>query len=264
MNRDVLGTFGWSSIYNIWDLTFFTELGRNFGQIYNTGAGGNGKNISHKGYMLAGKVAWNPHAWFYPSFQVFYMSGNKISGEHVTTGNTNDRQVDRDYSPGDSLANTNLDDSIAEPLLGLPMVAAGGFNSLMFGIGRPNGASGGGHVKSNLVAYNLNTSFSLIPKLLLIVDLWHMTILNPGYRLRDGQADRLDEDYGREIDVIASYPLKDYLKLGLLSGIFFPGDYHEDHVGRTDGDILEFAPITNRDDSASNAYVVQLGVQLSF
>ncbi|MBI2027950.1 MAG: hypothetical protein HYS98_09155 [Deltaproteobacteria bacterium] len=279
VDKDQLGNAGLSLMFSNWHGNIMLDAARNFGYIYNTNsasnAGGQGKpRIDHEGYMGAASVTWNAHTVVLPTFKFMYFSGGGTTSTDVDAGNTNFQTRNESYSIV-SPANTFLSTSTAEELLGLGY-ASGGMHTLWYGISRPNWNVGGADTKSNLAATTLNLNFSIHDDLIFMLDYWYMYILKPGYRRARQASGTLEtvknsHDHGSFVDLTLIYKWSDHLRLGFLGNLFLPGKYHDQHRNidtitgtRQDGDVLEFAPVTNNRGDAKNAWVGQAYFTYSF
>ncbi|OGQ61045.1 MAG: hypothetical protein A3G92_01900 [Deltaproteobacteria bacterium RIFCSPLOWO2_12_FULL_38_8] len=265
VKKEFVGNVGGSWVQYLGkDWTLFLEGAKNFGEISNTGTGGGGGNVEHEGWMTAVKLAFTPPVWIQPSFKLFYFSGNDVSMDDVSTGNTNSIGTNKGYIGGYSLGNENLADTINTPISGgFPMLSMAGLHGVMKGVLRPNSFADP-TAKENLLLTQASFNFSLAKDLTFILDFFDMWAPNPGYgQFATSDYQKLSGHLGTEANLILGYPIWGNLKATMLSAYFLPGRYYYENNNRIDTDPLSFSPKVGSENPDA-AYSTEVSLKWTF
>ncbi len=264
-DRDVIGNVGGSFIHKLGkDFVVYLEAARNFGKISNLGAGGNGGDIEHEGFMYGAKLAYHPATWIQPTAKFLYFSGNNTTIANMNAGNTNSLTKSKGYEGGYSLGNENLADTVNTVISGgFPLLSMAGLHGVMKGVGRP-GSFNDPTGKENLMLAHLSLNLSLVDKLTWIVDYFDLWAVNAGFGQfgNPGNVTELEPHLGDEFNLILSYPVCKNINVTSLSAYYIPGAYYE-KTGRTDNNAVVFSPIVG-DGTPDNAYSSEIAVKWWF
>jgi hypothetical protein len=232
------------------------EAARNMGEA--KGLDGT-RDIKHQGYLLVGDASYDLGS-FKPKTKLVVASGNKFDET-----NYNEISLSSDKNKAFSVfspLNTNLTDTHYQKQFG-PYVAMAGGYAVNFGVARP-GTFSDPFLFENIIAATLGFDYTPYDKIYLGMDYWHLRSKEAGYGLgANGNPQRFSKDLGHEIDLFASYQVTPSMKISLLTGYFFPGDYYKEV--RTDTSATNvFAPTPRRDGNASPAFQVELGFDFTY
>lgn len=255
VKEENLFTAGTYVVLNIDRLSLGFEGARNFGKAESVTD--TRDDVEHRGYLIIADASYDLGS-FKPKCKFFLASGNEINESNNTfsiTSDTND--AFSVFSP----LNVNLTDSHYQKQFG-PYVAMAGGYAVNFGVARP-GTFGDPFLFENIVAYTVGFDYTPMDKVYVGVDYWYLHSKEPGHGLDSaGRAEKFSRDLGQEIDIFASYQLTPNIKLSLLGGYFFPGDYYK--VGRMAGESNAYSPTPRRDGDADGAYQLELGMDVTF
>ncbi len=257
-DRDLLGTVGLAWDFEMDSFYVSAEAARNFGKAESDDPAFD--NVRHEGYCFYAETGCN-FGRFDPRTRFFLASGNKVTTEMVDEGDelyrgTKNRAFSV-YSP----LNTNLADSLAEPIIMLPMVAMGTGWGLNYGISRPT-TFGDPSLLENIILFNLGFDYELTDKLSFTFDWWKLMSQEKGIGIFDGVTKRLSSDLGNEIDLSLCWTLNDNVEISLAGGYFFPGEYYSEMRDDVDGSI--FTPFVRGDGNPKGAYQAELSLTLTF
>jgi hypothetical protein len=255
--RDFLGTVGIA-----WDVewrkfAFNLEAARNFGESHS--ADHSIKDVEHKGYMFYGETSYTAQP-LKPHTRFLYASGNTVTREMVTNGDTKLASGSNRAFSVFSPLNTNLSDSIYPSFGNVPLVAMGNGYGLNYGVNRPTTVEDPRAIE-NLILVNLGTDLALTDRVSVAFDWWYLNSPEPGFGTLNGETRRLSHDLGHELDLSCEVTLNDHLALSLASGYFFPGDYYGEL--RDDGGT-PFSPFIRGDGKPDRAYQIELSLAVQF
>ncbi len=242
---------------NFGKLSVGVEGARNFGEA--KAVTSNKPDIEHKGYLWVGDANYNLGS-FKPKMKVIAASGNEFdeSNFNETKLSSNENNAFSVFSP----LNTNLTDTHYQKQFG-PYVAMAGGYAVNFGVSRP-GTYGDPFIFENLVAWTFGFDFTPVDKVYWGMDWWFLKTMESAYGLdQNGRVKEFSKDLGQELDLFASYQLTENIKLSVLGGYFFPGNYYSEKRTDTAANNV-FAPTPRRDGKADDAYQLELGVDITF
>lgn len=243
---------------NIDKLHLGLEGAKNFGSAKSIEKGSD-DNINHTGYLLVGDVSYDMGS-FKPKAKGFIASGNKLEAHeyNVTEIPGNQNRAFSVFSP----LNKNLTDTHYQKQFG-PYVAMAGGYAVNFGVKRP-GTFGDPFMFENLVAGTVGFDYTPVDKAYIGIDYWVLRCKENAYGLDEwGDIRTLPKDLGSEIDFFVSYQLKENVKLSLLGGYFFPGEYYTQKRSDTATTNI-FAPTPRRNGEADVAYQLEFGLDITF
>jgi len=255
---DILGTVGIS-----WDFTFdkleiSAEWARNFGQANASQEGFD--NVVHQGYAVYADASYS-FGSFVPYSRFIFASGNKLTTDMITNGDTlypgTKNNAFSVYSP----FNSYLADSIYPSIPTVPLVAMGNGYGMNYGVRRA-GTFGDPAQIENLVLVDVGFEHSFSDKAVLAFDWWYIANVQKGIGMYNNVPKVISPELGNEIDLYFDYNATKNITLRLGSGIFFPGAAFREERTDTGGSL--FTPFVRGDGKADPAYQVELSMEITF
>lgn len=257
-NDDILGTVGIAWDFELDRFSFGVEWARNFGRANSSEA--DFPDVEHRGYAVYADAKYE-FGNFVPHSYVIYTSGNKLTTDMITNGDTvypgSKNNAFSVYSP----MNGYLADSIYPGMATMPLVATGNGWGINYGVRRPT-TFGDPGLMENLTLFGLGFDHVLMPKATLTCDWWYLSNPQKGIGLYNGIPKVISTDIGNEVDVYFSYDINKSLKINVLSGIFFPGAAYREERTDTGGSL--FTPFVRGDGKADPAYQFEINMEMSF
>lgn len=256
---DVLGTAGISVDFTLGDFEASVEWARNFGHANSSDPVF--PEVEHMGYAVYADASYT-FGDFVPRSRFIYGSGNKLTTDMITNGDTqypgSKNNAFSVYSP----FNAFLADSIYPGILTLPIVAMGNGNAMNYGVRRA-GTFGDPAQIENLTLVDVGFDYMFRDgKTTVSFDWWYIANSEKGIGMYNNVPKVISPDLGNEVDLNLRHLLTKQVKLNFLGGVFFPGAAYREE--RTDINGSLFTPFVRGDGKADPAYQLEMGVEIIF
>lgn len=255
---DILGTVGISGDFKFGALEVSAEWARNFGQANASQEGFS--NVVHQGYAVYADVKYSIDT-FVPYSRFIFASGNKLTTDMITNGDTlypgNKNNAFSVYSP----FNTYLADSIYPGIATVPLLAMGNGYGMNYGVRRTGTFNDPAQIE-NLVLVNFGFEYGFMERAGLSFDWWYIANTQKGIGMYNNVPKVISPEIGNEIDFYFDYHATKNIKLRIGSGIFFPGAAYREERTDTNGSL--FTPFVRGDGKADPAYQLELSAEITF
>lgn len=255
---DILGTVGISVDFTYHNFEASAEWARNFGHANSSQAGF--PDVEHMGYAVYADARYY-FGNFIPRSKFIYASGNKLTTDMISNGDTrypgSKNNAFSVYSP----FNTYLADSIYPSIGPLPVVAMGDGNAMNYGVRRSGTFADPAQIE-NLTIVCAGFDYRFNDKASAVFDWWYLATSEKGIGMYNNIPKVISPELGNEVDLRLHYSLTKNMKLGFLGGVFFPGAAYREE--RTDINGSLFTPFVRGDGKADPAYQVEMGMEIIF
>lgn len=257
-DEDILGTVGVSWDFNFDKFSFSAEYARNFGRARSSQAGL--PDVDHRGYAVYADASYS-FGKFTPVSRFIFASGNKLTTDMITNGDTtytgSKNNAFSVYSP----MNGYLADSVYPSITTLPIVAMGNGNAMNYGV-RHAGTFGDPAQIENLVLVDLGFTYNPHEKINIGFDWWYLANAQKGIGMYNNVPKVISPELGNEVDIFFEWLATKNIALGVVGGIFLPGPAYREE--RTDVNGSLFTPYVRGDGKADPAYQLEMSMEMSF
>lgn len=257
-DNDTLGTVGISSDFTFGKLKLSAEWARNFGRAESTQAGL--ADVEHMGYAVYADAQYDLGK-FTPRALFVYGSGNELTTDMITNGDTHytgsKNCAFSVYSP----MNTYLADSVYPGIPTLPLLAMGNGLAMNYGVRRASTFNDPAQIE-NLTLVDVGFDYKFSDKFSVNFDWWYLATSEKGIGMYNNVPKVISPDLGNEIDLYADYFITKNILFSVAAGAFFPGAAYREE--RTDATGSLFTPFVRGDGKADPAYQLEISMELQF
>ena len=257
-HNDTLGTVGIAWNFALDKLAMGCEIARNFGGA--DSADGNFESVVHQGYAMCANLSY-ALGKLTPRGRFLYASGNKVTTDMITNGDTTFTSTKNNAFSSYSPFNANLADSMYPYKKDVPILAMGNGWGLNYGIQRP-GTFSDPALADNIILFGAGFEYLITEKASLAFDWWNLESAEKGIGTYNGIPKVISPDLGNEADLVLTYTFNKSLNFSVTSAFFFPGAAYREERDDTGGSL--FTPFVRGDGKADPAYQVEMSLELNF
>lgn len=256
--QDCLATAGISGDLVFDKLTIGLEFAQNFGGAQSSD--GNFPDVIHCGHAFFAEGTYDLGR-IVPRAQFVYSSGNKLTTDMITNGDTlypsGKNCGFSTYSP----LNAYLADSIYAELENAPLVAMGGGVGLNYGVPRPTTFLDP-RILENIILCGVGFDYKTTKNISCTFAWWYLANAERGIGMYNNVPKVLSPDLGNEVDLYVNYKVNERVKFLISSGIYFPGAAYREERTDTRGSL--FTPYVRGDGKPDPAYQLEAGFEITF